>query len=161
MYTDTQIAQDIERAFEIRTEIATLQGELKAIEERLQDIGSTSEQIPLQEANREGKQYLARGNGRIVPVRFESDLLAASFAPDTPMHQDALAAAGEHLPKLFAQSDKYDRVPKDGEAVRKTARKLLAADKFAAFIRAVTARDKSGIAKSRIVVAWADARPTL
>jgi hypothetical protein len=158
MYNTTQIATDIERGIQIKAEIATLTEELKAIEKRLEAAGQTSDQVPLQDPNREGKQYLARSAGRIVPVRFESDLLAASFPADSPMHKDAAAAAGEHLPKFFAQSSSYGRVPKDGEAVRKLARQLLAADRFAAFIRAVTARDKSGIAKSRIVVAWADAK---
>lgn len=157
--TPSQIAADIERGIEIKAEIAKLTEELKAIESRLQSAGAEGEQIPLQDANREGKQYLARSSKLIVPVRFESDLIAASFEPDSTMHKEAAAITGELLPRFFKQSPKFARVPEDGEDFRILARQLLQPDQFAELIRAVTMRDKNGIAKSKIVIGWKDAKP--
>lgn len=157
--TPAQIAADIERGLQIKTLMAELADELKAIEARLAAAGAKGEQIPLQDANREGRQFLARSERRIVPVRFESDLIAASFDPDSIMHKECVAIAGDLLPRFFKQSNKFARVPEDGEDFRILARQLLEPDKFAELIRAVTQRDKKGIAKSKIVVGWKDAKP--
>jgi hypothetical protein len=157
--TQSEISRDIERGIQIRAEIAKLTQELKAIEARLQEAGQQGEQIPLQDPGREGKQFLARSSSRIIPVRFESDLIAASFDPDSIMHKEAADISGEHFPRFFKQSNKFVRVPEDGEDLRLLARQLLEPEKFALFIRAVTSRDKKGIAKSRIVVGWKDEKP--
>ena len=58
--TPQQISSDIERGIELRNTIKTAQAELKAIEKRLEQAGLEGEQIPLQEADREGRQFLAR-----------------------------------------------------------------------------------------------------
>lgn len=161
--TPQQIAADVDRLLEIKTEIARLNEELKAIETRLEQAGLNGDQIPLQDADREGKQYLARGSQRIVPVRFESDLIAGSFKPDSQMHLAVVAALGEAhadtLPKFFADTRTFERVPKDGQAFRQLARKLLPPAPFAALVSAATQRSKDGIAKSKTVIAWDDSRP--
>lgn len=157
--TTDQIANDIARGIEIRAEIATLEAELKAIETRLKNAAENGPHIPLQDAEREGKQFPAMGRSRIVPIRFESDLIAASFEPDSTMRTEIEAVTGEHFPRFYAVSNKFARVPKDGDALRKLARQLLTPEKFALLIRAATTRNKDGIAKSRVVVAWADAKP--
>ena len=156
--TPKQIATDIERGIEIKALIAALTIELKGIEERLQAAGVEGEQIPLQDPNREGKQFLASSGRRIVPVRFESDLIAGSFDPDSTMHKEVVIITGELFKRFFKPSNKFERVPKDGEAFRKLARALLPAENFAKLIQAVTQRDKAGIAKSKIVVGWDDAK---
>lgn len=157
--TASEISKDIERGIEIRAEIAKLNLELKAIEARLQEAGQNGDQIPLQDPRREGKQFLARSSSRVIPIRFESDLIAASFDPDSIMHKEAAAITGDHFPRFFKQSNKFVRVPEDGEDLRLLARDLLDPEKFALFIRAVTSRDKKGIAKSRIVFGWKDEKP--
>lgn len=161
--TPAQIKADVERGIEIRNQITLLEAELKQIAARLEQAGLNGEQIPLQDADREGKQFLARGSSRIVPVRFESDLIAGSFQPDSNMHTAILAALGkEHadkLPKFFKDTRSFERVQKDGQAFRKLAREILPPVIFANVIQAVTQRDKAGIAKSKTVVAWDDARP--
>lgn len=161
--TPQQIAADIARGLEIRATMATLKAELEGIESRLEAAGLKGEQIPLQDKDREGKQYLARGASNIVPIRFESDLIAGSFQPDSLMHKAVVAALGEtnadKLPKFFKDTRSFERVPKDGQAFRKLAREILEADCFAALISASTARGKGGIAKSKTVVAWDDAKP--
>jgi hypothetical protein len=156
--TTQQIAADTERGLEIKAEIAELTIELKAIEERLESAGLAGDQVPLQDENREGKQFLARGSKHVLPVRFESDLIMGSFEIDSPTHTVIKEICGELLPRFFKPSTKLDRVPKDGEAFRKLARQLLDPEPFAKLIRAATARDKNLIAKCRTVVAWADAK---
>lgn len=161
--TPQQIAADIARGKEIVDEIKRLEAELKAIEARLEQAGLAGDQVPLQDKDREGKQYLARGQRLIVPVRFESDLIAASFDPDSVMHKAVVAALGEEhaakLPLFFKDKRTFARVPKDGQAFRKLARKQLDPDAMAKLISAVTQRDKDGIAKSKTVIAWDEAKP--
>ena len=161
--TSEQIKADIARGLEIRATMATLKVELDAIETRLEAAGLKGEQIPLQDKDREGKQYLARGESNIVPIRFESDLIAGSFAPDSLMHKAVVAALGEKnaakLPQFFKDTRSFERVPKDGQKFRQLAREILEADCFAALISASTQRGKGGIAKSKTVVAWDDAKP--
>ena len=161
--TSQQIAADIARGLEIRATMATLKVELDAIESRLESAGLQGEQIPLQDKNREGKQYLARGASNIVPIRFESDLIAGSFQPDSLMHQAIVAALGDQhadkLPQFFKDTRTFERVPKDGQKFRQIAREILEADCFAALISAATQRGKGGIPKSQTVVAWDDTKP--
>ncbi len=161
--TPQQIAADIARGKQIVDEIKALEAELKAIESRLEQAGLSGDQVPLKDADREGKQYLARGEKLVVPVRFESDLIAGSFDPDSVMHKAVLSALGdEHaakLPLFFKDKRSFNRVPKDGLAFRKLARKQLDPDTVAKLIQSVTQRDKDGIAKSKTVIAWDDAKP--
>lgn len=156
--TPEEIAKDTERGIAIKKQMSLLEKELKEIETRLQAAGADGEQIPLQDQNREGKQFLARSPYHILPVRFESDLIAGSFEPHSIMHEAVLEAAGVHFPRFYKPSNKFERKPKDGETFRKLARQLLAPDAFARLIRAATSVDKDGIAKSKIVVAWDDAK---
>jgi len=160
--TPQQIAADVAKGLEIREEIARLEVELDLIESRLEQAGLSGSQIPLQDADREGKQYLAKGHDWIVPVRFESDLIAGSFKPDSEMHKAVKAALGEeHADKIaqfFADTRSFVRVPKDGQEFRKLARQLLPSNVFAALVNAVTQRDKKGIVKSKTVIAWDDAK---
>lgn len=155
--TPAQIATDIERGAAIKQEIATLQKELKDIEARLKQAAEAGEHVPLQDADREGKQCLLRSPKLVLPVRFTADAIVGSFAFDGPMHREILAIVGEQkLPLFFKEVHTLDRVPKDGQAFRKTAREHLEPDAFAGLIRAATQRDKDGIAKSTIQIAWDD-----
>lgn len=160
--TPQQIAADIARGKQIVEEIKALEAELKAIESRLEQAGLAGDQVPLQDKDREGKQFLARGERFIVPVRFESDLIAGTFDPESVMHKAVLAALGEEhaakLPLFFKDKRTFTRIPKDGQAFRKLARKQLDPDTMARLISAVTQRDKDGIAKSKTVIAWDDAK---
>jgi hypothetical protein len=161
--TPQQIAADVARGIQIKDQIKALIIELEAIETRLEQAGLIGEQVPLQDADREGKQYLAKGTDRVVPIRFESDLIAGSFKPDSEMHKAVLAALGEEhkakLSKFFKDTRSFERVPKDGKAFRKLARELLPSVTFAALVKASTSTNKDGIAKSKTVIAWDDAKP--
>lgn len=158
--TTTQIAADIARGIFLRAEIATYVAELKAIEKRLEQAGLDGEQIPLEDAEREGRQFLARSGGKIVPIRFESDQLIATFAPDSDLHTAITAILGDKLGTFFKDKRIFERVQKDdANKFRKLARKALEPDTYAALIAACVSKNKDGIAKSKTVIAWDDAKP--
>lgn len=158
--TPQQIIADIARGIFIRAEIAKLKAELTAIEKRLEAAGLAGEHIPLQDKEREGKQYLARGSDRIVPVRFESDQLITSFKPDSPLHKTIAAILGNKLSNFFKDTRVFQRVQKeDANKFRKIAREALDPDDYAKLINACISCDKAGIAKSKTVVAWDDSKP--
>lgn len=158
--TPQQISSDIERGIELRNTIKTAQAELKAIEKRLEQAGLEGEQIPLQEADREGRQFLARSPklGMIVPVVFESDQIIASIEPDTEVFRNLEFLALGQFSKFWKPVSKFDRIQKDGQAYRKAARELLGTT-APQFIAASLQRDKGGIPKSRTIIAWENAKP--
>lgn len=153
--TSQQISTDIERGLELRSTIKTAQAELKAIEKRLEQAGLEGEQIPLQEADREGRQFLARSPklGVIVPVVFESDQIVASIQPDTAIFEALSIISGVHFQRFWQPVTKLERVQKDGQSYRKDAREILGPI-APSFIAASLQRDKTGIPKSRTVIAW-------
>ncbi len=158
--TDHQIAADVNRGAQIVKEIAKLEKELKAVEGRLKTAAQGGIHVPLQDENREGKQCLLRSPELVLPVRFTADSIISSFPIDSPAHVAILDILGpERLPLFFKPVAGFARVPKDGEAFRKVARKNLLPDPFAALIKAATAVDKDGIPKSTIQIAWDDAKP--
>lgn len=158
--TPQQISADVARGLELREQIKTAQAELKSIEKRLEAAGLEGDQIPLQEADREGRQFLARSAkaGVVVPVVFESDQIIASVVVGTELHTTLTRMAGENLPKFFAASNKLDRIQKDGQAFRKIARETFEFE-APAFINACLQRDKAGIPKSRTIIAWDNVKP--
>lgn len=153
--TPQQISSDIERGLELRNTIKTAQAELKSIEKRLEQAGLEGQQIPLQEADREGRQFLARSPklGVVVPVVFESDQIIASIQTDSATHEALSIIAGVHFGKFWQPVSKLDRIQKDGQAYRKTAREILG-ELAPGFIAASLQRDKAGIPKSRTIIAW-------
>ena len=157
--TPQQISSDIERGLDLRSTIKTAQAELKAIEKRLEQAGLEGEQIPLQEADREGRQFLARSPklGVIVPVVFESDQIVASIQPDTALFEALSIISGIHFGKFWSPVTKLDRVQKDGQSYRKEAREILGPI-APAFIAASLQRDKAGIPKSRTIIAWENSK---
>ena len=144
---------------QIATDILKLTAELKEINARLQTAGQNAEHIPLTDADREGKQAILKGSRHYLPIIFESDLLIASFKPDSLKHTEIKAILGDDLPKFFRDTRVFERIQEDGKAFRKFARENLPADKFAKLVQATTDRKKDGIAKSRVVVDWDAAKP--
>ena len=157
--TPQQISSDVERGIELRATIKTALAELKSIEKRLEQAGLEGEQIPLQEADREGRQFLARSPklGVVVPVVFESDQIIASFAPGSPIHDDLALLTRGQLSKFFTDTRKFERIQKDGQTYRKMAREILGST-APAFIAASLQRDKAGIPKSRTIIAWENSK---
>ena len=156
--TNEQIAYDVERGLEIRAEMKKLKAELDAIEERLEQAGLEGEQIPLEDDEREGRQFIASSMNHCVPVRFESDLLVGQFLEDSPLHLKIAGLAGDHLGAFYKRTCQFKLVPKDGKEFRRVARALLDPAVFASLIHICTARDKKGIAKSKTVIGWDDVK---
>ncbi len=158
--TPAQIAADVERGIFLKAEIARLTAELKQIEERLEQAGLNGEQIPLEDQQREGRQYIARSKDKAIPVRFESDQLITSFKPDSDTHKLVASILGDKLPKFFKDTRVFERTKKDdANKFRVFARKELEPDIYAKLIAALVSKDKEGIPKSKTVIAWSDAKP--
>ena len=158
--TPEQIAADVDRLIEVKSQIATLTAEAKAIEARLEKAGLNGDQIPLQDADREGKQYIARGTKKAIPVRFESDQLIATFKPESDLHKSIAGILGDKLSLFFKDTRVFERKHKDdANKFRQLARKELDGTTYAKLIAACVSKDKDGIPKSKTVIAWGDAKP--
>ena len=160
--TPQQISSDIERGLDLRTIIKTAQAELKSIEKRLEQAGLEGDQIPLQEADREGRQFLARSPklNLIVPVVFESDQIVASFRKGSVFDETIQAFCDSReirLHEFFVPETTYSRLAKDGQEFRKTARTMLGSV-APEFVSQCVQRDKAGIARSRTIIAWENAK---
>jgi hypothetical protein len=150
-----ELALDVERGLELRKQIKKDQDELKEIEARLEAAGLDGEQVELKDAEREGRQFLARGDKHIVPVIFTADLLIKSFQDKSKHHVrivDALPE-GVSVKQFYKSSTKWEGVFESGKKFRAVADEMLGKD-APKFITACVARDKDGIAKSAIKVDW-------
>lgn len=150
------IQKDIDRGLVLVKEIAELETELKAIKARIEKAALNGPQIPLEDAERDGMQYLARGTQKVVPVVITADFLVSSFGSLTPKHEEIRAALPNVEPLLtdfYAPKLTYERVIEDGQAFRKLAREMMP-DIAEPFIQACVARDKHGIAKSAVKIGW-------
>ncbi len=149
------IKADIDRGLAIIAELEKLEAELKAIEVRVKAAALHGEQVELKDADREGKQYLAAGTQRIVPVILTADLIVGSFTANGPKHVEISGAlpAGHSVRAFFKPTSVYKNVYDDGKKFRATADELLG-KAAPAFITACLARDKDGIPKSDIKIMW-------
>jgi hypothetical protein len=153
-----QISRDVDRGLAIRKEIEALSEELKGIEERLKNHGLAhpDQQIELNDPEREGRQFLARGETSVVPVVFTADILAKSFEDESSRHklmETIVRVADVPLKKFYVRSPKWEITEDNGKKFRQLADELLG--KHApAFITACLARDKYGMPKSAIKVEW-------
>lgn len=152
------IKANVDRGLEIRATIKTLQTELDKIEGELMAAALAGEQVPLQDTDREGRQYLARGTGHIVPVVLTADLITGSFAANSEKHRTIGAAANLHLTEFYRPVSKYENRFESGKKFRQKAAEVLGLD-APAFITACIARGADGIAKSAIKVVWDDVKP--
>lgn len=150
------IKADVDRGLEICNTIEKLEVELKLIEERLKAAGLSGEQVDLVDADREGKQFLAAGTERIVPIIFTADKLVGEFLKDSPKHQTLRMAAHGKLTDFFKPVIGYKNRFDNGKKFRIQAEEILGV-RAPAFITACIARDKQGIPKSDIKVCWGDA----
>lgn len=158
--TPEQIAADVDRLIAVKAQIAALTIEQKEIESRLELAGLKGEQIPLQDKEREGRQFIARGSKVAIPVRFESDQLISTFKPDSELHKTLAELLGEKFPLFFKEVRVFERKNKDdANKFRKFARTELIPDLFAKLIAACISKDKNGIPKSKTVIAIDEAKP--
>jgi hypothetical protein len=150
------IRADIDRGLEIRLQIKTLEAELKKIEARLEAAGLLGPQVPLEEQDREGRQYIAAGSAHKVSVIFSADSIISSFQENSGTHIQLRSLLGDMLNVFFRRS--WSNRFRDGQAFRAHAREMLG-PRAPQLITACLARDKEGIPRNKIVVAWHEAKP--
>jgi len=153
----------IDRGLAVRAQIKQLSDELKSINDQLEEIALAGEQIPLEEPDRPGKQYLAHGTGIIVPVVFEADQLMGSLPVEGDLVdaiRDTIPAGGAENRDLFHRffRPKLERAFDDSLRFRREAFSQFGPEAGAKFIHACIARNKEGIPRSRTVIAWDRAR---
>ena len=121
--------------------------------------------MELADADREGRQYLAAGSARIVPVILTSDMIVGEFtAPSDkiPQRLSPLAIS----PALTSQKFSSRRINTrnrfdDGKKFQRGRCRIARRGKAPAFITACVARDKDGIPKSAIKIMWDEAKVTI
>jgi hypothetical protein len=154
------LQQDIDRGLEIVSALEELKKELGEITTRIERAALNGPQVPLEDPERDGMQYLAKGSERIVPVVITADYLAGSFTNLSDKHLEILKTLPNREPLLvdfYQPKVKFERVIEDGKAFRKLAREMLG-DEAEAFIKACVSRDKFGIPKNATKIAWDRAR---
>jgi hypothetical protein len=147
------IKSDVDRGLEIDAEIERLTAERKEIEGRLIAAALQGEQLPLNDEEREGRQFLAKGSREFVPVVLTADLLMKSFQHASVQHIRVDGAACGKLEKFYSSKRTYHALFDNGKAFRKQADSFLGAS-APAFISACLQRDKQGMPKSDIKVEW-------
>ena len=147
------IKADIDRGLAIIAELEKLETELKNIEVRVKHAALRGEQVELKDADREGKQYLAAGSQRVVPVILTADKIIGEFAAVGPKRDFVLLASRGLMLEFFKPVNKYENRFDNGKKFRKHADELLGKD-APAFVTACLARDKDGIPKSDIKIMW-------
>lgn len=157
--TPAQIAADVDRGLDLLAAIKTAEDELKTIVQRLEQAALEGQQEPLNDANREGMQFRARGTKATVPVIITADSVMQTFADGSPAHARIADAAKGKLEDFFKRTVTFKNTCRDGKAFRAEAAAILG-DDAPAFISACLSRDKNGIPRNSIKIEWDRAEPT-
>lgn len=156
--TADKIKTLVDRGLEIVAQLATLEKEKKAIDEALATAGldARADHVELEDAEREGRRWLARGTQSVVPVIFTADLLVKSFAPKSDVHTRIALAGGDHLGHFYAEVPKFETQFDSGKIFRREADAMLGTA-APAFITACLQRGKGGMPKSAVKIEWGSA----
>jgi hypothetical protein len=155
------LQQDIDRGLELTAQIGVLEAELKVLSERIEKAALRGPQIPLEDAERDGTQFLAKGSRRVVPVLITADYLAASFTEGSKVHEKVVQALPNREPLLttfYTPKLTFKRVYEDGKVFRRQAREILGAELAEPFINACVVRDREGIPKNAVKIDWSRAK---
>ena len=152
---DLSTSELIRRGRELAAIITASKDELDAIEETLRSRALAMPHEPLTEGNREGRRATLSDGDEKITVLFESDILKASFAADSPVAKslDDLLTESE-LNVLFKIKTTYERSLKDGHKFRLQCADLLGSDHAAKVIDTLKDRDRNGVVKSKSVIEW-------
>lgn len=155
MHDHLTTAHLIARGRELTATIAAAEAELKQIEETLRHRALAMPHEPLAQGNREGRRARLRDAGEEVSVLFESDMLKASFAIDSPtgLAVESLLVSSQ-CDDLFRRKTTLERITKDGHKFRLQCAELLPAEIASQLIDTLKDRDRNGIVKSKSVIEW-------
>lgn len=151
------LAEAVEGALATRKEIKSLEILLEEYQGIIESAARSGQHIPLEDPNRDGSQFIARGLSHEVPVIFTSDLLVQSFKEGSEAHAKIKYAAGESFLRFFTPVATFENAHKSGIAFRRAAKELLGVT-AEAFITACLQRDKYKLPKSAIKIEWDRAR---
>jgi len=155
MFDHLNTAQIIARGRELNRIISDSKDELELIEDILRSRALAMPHEPLSEGNREGRRARLRDGDEEVTVLFESDILKASFAADSPIAKAVLPLLNsEQTASIFKVKTTYERSVKDGHKFRLQCGELLPAETAAKLIDLLKDRDRNGIVKSKSVIEW-------
>jgi hypothetical protein len=145
----------IARGRELKATIASAEAELAEIETILRSRALAMPHQPLAQGNREGRRARLRDEQEEISVLFESDVLKASFAADSPVAKTVLPLLDpDQTTTLFRKKTTYERSEKDGHKFRILATDTLGPDLAATVIDHLKDRDRNGIVKSKSVIEW-------
>lgn len=147
------VAEMVDRGLTLRAEIAEREAELKGIEKALRARAEVSEQVPLVDAEREGRQWIARGTRSAVPVVLTSDLLARTLMLNGEQFLAAEAAAAGRLMEFYAPSAAWEIRQPNGVIFRRVAAEVLG-ERAGEFVSACLRRNKLGHPISTVRVEW-------
>ena len=148
-------ARLIARGIELAEIIAESKAELELIEDTLRSRALAMPHEPLADGNRDGRRARLRDGDEQVTVLFESDILKASFASDSPVAKSVLKLlATDQVASLFKVKTTYERGVKDGHKFRLQCGELLGTETAAKLIDLLKDRDRNGIVKSKSAVEW-------
>lgn len=150
--------QAVDRGLKIRAQLKALNKELEAIEAHLEQAALKGEQIPLEDEDLEGRQFLARGSEKIIPVVLTSDLLVKSFADQSATHKAILEITGERILAFFRPVKTFKTLIDAPKKFRSEAVGTFGQKTGTAFIDACKVRDKHGVPKSDTKIHWDRAR---
>jgi len=158
----SSLKTDIDRGLKLVAEIEKRQEELKEICGRIEAraLSCPDEHIPLEDPDLEGRQFIARGTNVQVPVVITSDLLVKSFKSDSKAQAAIDAKACGKLARFFGKETVYKTLIDDAKRFRAAAAEILGATAGAAFVAACTIKDKHGLPKNQVKIAWDRVKPT-
>jgi hypothetical protein len=146
----------ITRVVAINAQIATLEAERKPLLAIIEQAGINGPHVPLEDAEREGKQTIIQTPTHTLRVRLESDNLVGGFEIGSELEKSITELiTKEQLNELFKVVNKYDRKESDGHKFRLKAKKAIKDQAvYLKLIKALRSLDKDGIPKSKTVIAW-------
>ena len=146
----------IARVVAINAQIAALETERKPLLAIIEQAGINGPHVPLEDAEREGKQTIIQTPTHTLRVRLESDNLVGGFEIGSELEKAVTELITKsQLDELFKVVKKYERKESDGHKFRMKAKKAITDQAvYLKFIKALRSLDKDGIPKSKTVIAW-------
>lgn len=161
----TDITHLVDRGLQLHRSIEAAKAEMKEINKRISDYAAAhpEEHIPLEDPEREGTRYIARGSGFAIPVVFTADFILQKLRNGSDKLEYLKSIAGPAFRRFYRPAD-YHVVATEftaggmfnGVKFRAAAREHIP-DHAEEFISAARMVDKNGIPISRTAVCWADA----
>lgn len=146
----------ITRVVAINAQIANLEAERKPLLKIIEAAGLNGPHVPLEDADREGKQAILRTPTHTLRVRIESDNLVTGFDLNSETEKTITDLITKpQFDALFKLVKKHERKESDAHKFRLKAKKAIPDQAtYLKLIRALRSLDSDGIPKNKTVIAW-------